>query len=444
MNKPLFSVGQVNILIVCDYFLDYLGGAQTAIAAQAAALRAAGHAVTLIAPSRHPGIGQHHIHSAVVLPGLDMAVVVNNRRTRGKLAEIIAMDRIDVVHVHSEFGLASAAIAAASAAGIPAVHTVHTFYWRSGMPSLVPVAWLMRALHRIATGLPATSVRLCANRVDSAVRGMTLTTALRADAVVSPSAHQAADLRAVGVQNVTAVANCVEPRSGSDARPVSMNASPLRVLWIGRCIPEKRVLEFAEAAAIACEVVGAERLEVTIVGAGPLLSRVRSLVERAPGVRVLGRVNNSAVAALLASHHATALTSFGYDNQPMTVAESIVALRGVIYVDGRLREGLDQAGILIEDRSVEGMAVALVDLALDPTPVTDASRKAAAVRNAFAAQTHAEALEEIYGSVTRSARIDREARRPAATGPDARAADAIAAEAISAAWGITPRPTAAG
>jgi glycosyltransferase involved in cell wall biosynthesis len=386
----------VKILLVCDYFLDYLGGAQTAIAAQAAALRAAGHTVTLVAPSRHHGVGRHHFHSPVVLPGLDMAIMVNSRRTRARLSAIIEVDHIDVVHVHSEFGLAAAAIAAANAAGIPAVHTVHTFYWQSGVPSILPVAWLMRALHRFATGFHAPSVRLCANRVDDAVRSMTLATALQADAVLSPSAHQAADLRAAGVPGVTAVPNCVEPRGGATARATSLADEPLRILWIGRCIPEKRVLEFTEAAAIACEVVGTERLKVTVVGAGPLLPRMRRLAEHVQGVRVIGSVSNSAVAALLASHHASALTSFGYDNQPMTVAESIVALRGVIYVDARLREGLDEAGILIEDRSVEGMAVALVDLALDARPVITASLNASAVRHGFAAETHAASLETIY------------------------------------------------
>ncbi len=45
--------GRHRVAIVCDYLLDYLGGAQTAMLEQARALAAAGHAVIMIArPNR--------------------------------------------------------------------------------------------------------------------------------------------------------------------------------------------------------------------------------------------------------------------------------------------------------------------------------------------------------------------------------------------------------
>ncbi|MCU1514605.1 MAG: glycosyltransferase, partial [Microbacteriaceae bacterium] len=108
----LRSVGDMNILIVCDYFLDYLGGAQTAIAAQVGALRAAGHEVTVVTPGRRVRRGGRfgirptsveHIpwKALVILPVLDMAVVANSRATRSRLDAVMADRAIDVVHVHS-------------------------------------------------------------------------------------------------------------------------------------------------------------------------------------------------------------------------------------------------------------------------------------------------------------------------------------------------------
>ncbi|HEY4269565.1 MAG TPA: glycosyltransferase family 4 protein [Galbitalea sp.] len=393
----------MNILVVCDYFLDYLGGAQTAIAAEVAALRAAGHTVTVVAPGRHGRAGRVPVppeqvawKSRVVLPVLDMAVVTNSRTTRSRLDAIVVERAIDVVHVHSEFGLSAAALKVAADRGIARTHTVHTLYWRSGFRSSRLLARVIRRLHRAATGLDAPRMHLCDNEVDNAMRGLTLAVALSADLVVSPSAHQAEDLRAAGVSRVTAVANCVPPGTSGAARLVASVAGPLRVLWIGRCIPEKRAAEFAEAASLACEIVGPGALEVTLAGDGPLLPRIRAIARRSPGIRVLGRVASSQVAALLADHHVSALTSLGYDNQPMTVAESVAALRGVVYVDARLREGLDSAGIFVDDASVEGMAAALVLLAHDPRPVEQASARAIAAREVFSATVHASALEEAY------------------------------------------------
>jgi glycosyltransferase involved in cell wall biosynthesis len=389
----------MNILIVCDYFLDYLGGAQTALAAEVAALREAGHRVTIVAPRRtHDPLTNENesFFSPIVLPVLDLAIVTNSGKTRARLADLLVRLSIDVVHVHSEFGLAAAAIRVAAEADVPSFHTVHTFYWRSGLPSSRLLAWLIRNLHHCVTGLPAPMVRLSDNHVDNAVRGMTLAVARRARTVVSPSAHQAVDLRAAEVPVVATVANCVTPGTGALAREVREVYGPLRVLWIGRCIPEKRVVEFAEAAATACELVGTDHLQVTFVGAGPLAGHVRKIAARTPGVRMLGRVANDAVAAMMESHHVSALTSFAYDNQPMTVAESITALRGVIYVDPRLREGLDAAGIFVDDPSVTGMAATLVDLALDPRPVIAASQRAFEARQAFSSEEHAEALQRVY------------------------------------------------
>src|SRR5690606_4102764 len=126
-------------------------------------------------------------------------VIRNSDRTRSHIAQLLKDERIDVVHVQSEFGLSHAAMDAADEAGIRVVHTVHTFYWTSDdnwHAFLGPFArWLLRRL----TKATIARTRLAPKPVDSVLRNLTLATAKRADAVVSPSAHQARDLEAAGV-----------------------------------------------------------------------------------------------------------------------------------------------------------------------------------------------------------------------------------------------------
>src|SRR5690606_19125516 len=108
--------------------------------------------------------------------------------------------QIDVVHIQSEFGLSHAAIDAAADVGLPVIHTVHTFYWASDDNWHAFLAPFGRWLITRVIGRPIERRQLAAKPIDSVLRNLTLTTALRADAVVSPSAHQARDLEAAGVR----------------------------------------------------------------------------------------------------------------------------------------------------------------------------------------------------------------------------------------------------
>lgn len=64
---------------------------------------------------------------------------------------------------------------------------------------------------------------------------------------------------------------------------------PLRVLWIGRIEPEKRLLEFIEAAALAAEHTGPGTLEVRVAGDGTLRPAAERLVRRLAAAGILTR-----------------------------------------------------------------------------------------------------------------------------------------------------------
>ena len=370
----------MRIAIVIDYSLDLIGGAQRAALNEAAALVAAGHAVLLVGPRPASAellpVGVEPCWTAGRrLPALDFPLVADDAGLRGLLLRRFRAARIDAVHLHSEFGHAGAARAAARALGLPVVQTIHTAYW-PGVPSaLVPAA----------RGLLAHLAGPVPRRSGHPLLDHTLASAMAADVVVSPSAHQAADLARLGVGAVVQP-NCGDPRE-ERLRPLPA-VDHLRVAWIGRCVPEKRLIPFVHSVGIAQRRLPAGALRVAIAGDGLLLPAARTLGRRVPGLTFLGRIDRAGVQRLIGASHLTALTSHGFDNQPMTVVESIRAGRGVLHTDPRLTEGLDLAGLLAPGPRATAIADLLVELALDPSRVVAAAAGAREAAVRFAPGTH--------------------------------------------------------
>ncbi|GAB3623918.1 hypothetical protein GCM10027418_20020 [Mariniluteicoccus endophyticus] len=335
----------------------------------------------------------------VRVPALGFSLLLNTPRLRERLAAAFTRHRIGMVHVHSEFGLASAAVAAARGLGLPVVATVHTFFWQGTREQQLPIRALAPFLSPLITGRKLLREPLADRAGDSVLRNVTLATARAVDQVVSPSAHQARMLERAGSAPVTVVPNTVP--DAPDARPLDAVHGPLRVLWTGRFAAEKRILPFVAAARAAVDEVGPERLRVDLVGTGPQHAEAVAL-GAGEGLTFHGRVAHDEIPGWIARSHVTALSSVGWDNQPMTVAESVMGCRGVVYCDERLTEGLDAAGIpafgddtVLRDR--------LVELACDPAPVVDASRRALTARTIFGRDAFVTGLAEAYARATRAA-----------------------------------------
>ncbi|TDT33922.1 glycosyltransferase [Naumannella halotolerans] len=392
---------RARVAVVSDYTLATLGGAENAFHDQVLALSAVADVLAICPPSerlaalgRQPQIRAMGVPAAFVVPGLGFPLVPHTARLRHRLRTVLAEHRVEVVHLHSEFGLAAAAIAAARELGIAVVQTVHTFFWQTTAPIQTLLALGGPPFHRLVTGFSPARIRLADRAGDSALRAMTLATARRVDLVISPSAHQADRLRAAGLARVEVVPNTVAPNP--TARPVTSIDGPLRVLWIGRLADEKRILPFVRDALRAVGDVGADRLQVEIVGAGPRQAQVRRLIDGHRGITWRGRLDPAEIPAALERAHVTVLSSIGWDNQPMTVAESITALRGVIWCDPALTEGLADAGIAAFGESTDVLAGRLVELATDPTPVIAASSAAISARDVFSADTFLRSVTRAY------------------------------------------------
>src|SRR4051812_17851460 len=99
----------MRIAIVSDFFMDYVGGAQSSIFEQKAALEEAGHVVYLVAAVSgkrgHVAGLDLPVSAAFTVPGLLLPVIRNRPKLVQRLADFFYAEGIQVVHPQTEFGL---------------------------------------------------------------------------------------------------------------------------------------------------------------------------------------------------------------------------------------------------------------------------------------------------------------------------------------------------
>ena len=393
----------MKIAIVSDYYFDYVGGAQTSMRQQKLALEEAGHTVIVVSPARgllgaryQPTTDGLLVKPLFRLPVLDLAVIPNTGRSIAALEKYLRAERADVVHVQTEFGLAHVADGAAANMGIPLVHTVHSFYWASEGPPQASVAWFIRfALERVI-GDKIPNILFTPRKTDNLLRNLVLAMARRAKQVVSPSKHQAADLAAAGVTGTISVIPNPIATSESTSHPLTVDqARHPNFLWVARCEPVKRPLHFARAV-IAALARTNNGFTVDFVGEGSDLAALKKLAAGHPEIRVQGALPHDEVMALMDASAAIALTSLGFDNQPMTIAEAVSRERGVLYCDPKLTEGLLNSGYLSKTPDDDGLADAIVALVQDPSLLVGLSRGALIDRELFSPSKYVDRIVEVY------------------------------------------------
>ena len=388
----------MRLLLVIDYKLGYLGGAQTAFTQQALALAAAGHTVTVAAPDasthaalRSAGIQTWDAPFRLVIPGADLPLVRNSRRLRAAVALLLRQQRADLVLVHSEFGLSAAALQAATEQRVPTMHTVHTFFWQGPRAAWL-AAPLITAAHAALTGHASARVRLAPRRLDSALRGMTLAAARAADLVVSPSHHQAVALRAAGLDSVLVLSNTSTERAAG-----ARTGRPLRLLWAARFAPEKRLDVALDAMAIVQRTLGEGAVQLAVAGGSPPRRPYAS------SIVFHGRLAPSAVRALMDDAHACLITSVGFDNQPMVAIEAFASGAPVIVSDPALAIEFGDAAITTGQPTAEALARIIVCIARDRGMLDTASAAARAFSHEATPARHAAQIERAFLGITTAA-----------------------------------------
>ena len=377
-------------LIVCDYSLTFLGGAQIALMRQAEALAANDAAVAVLAPdsskvSFSANITVLEPPKTRAMPGIQLPLFRNNEALRGFAAQTLEDFKPDAILSHSEFGLVAAVTAEAHKRRVPSLHTVHTFFWHAPKPAAV-LAPLARAIFKTATNLPYPKAKLASNPMDSTLRNMTLAACLHADVTISPSKHQGEKISAAGVTHVEVVSNVTETLGKPSAPP---SGEVLKLAWIGRFSPEKR-LEVALEAVELAKARGA-KVELHIAGGAP---------REGDGNIWHGTLTSAEVSELLTASDAAMLTSLGFDNQPMVVLEAFAHGRPVLVSDPVLGKEFGSAAALSPESDAAGMAEVVVYLASDRNLLRQMSEAATKAATLSTAKVHAETLARITSEAT--------------------------------------------
>ena len=174
--------------------------------------------------------------------------------------------------------------------------------------------------------------------------------------------------------------NFNDPKSRSTSKSTSES-----LLYIGRLSPEKGVERLLEVAAQL-------PYRLLVAGSGPLDESLRQRYGNCPNIEFLGQLNQQQVKNLLPQVRATVLPSMWWENNPMSVIESLCAGTPVV--------GTDMGGVpelLTPDNGIV-TTIDHLDSAIDEAMQRTWDRDAIAsdARQRFSADAHYRQLMQIY------------------------------------------------
>ena len=377
----------MNVLMATNTFVPHVGGVARSVASFAAALRARGHRVIVLAPVfegacageedviRFPALQRYN--------GTDFSIPVP---VPGKLARSLRDVVIDVVHAHHPFLLGDAALHVAASRGVPAVFTHHTMYeeYTHYVPGDSP------ALKRFAIELVTGYCNLC-------------------DAVVAPSETLAELLPRRGVTTpVTVIPTGIDVAAlarGDGAAFRARHGIPgdaIVVGHVGRLAREKN-LEFLTRAVVRF-MMREPRAWMLVAGGGTYEGVILAELAAAglAGRLVLaGVVPWSELADVYAAMDIFAFASLT-ETQGLVVGEAMAAGLPVVALDAQgVREVLRdrENGVRVETESEELFARALAALALDEGTRRAMSAGARESARALSQEQMALRLEGLYANL---------------------------------------------
>lgn len=391
----------MHIAIMTDLYLPMSGGTEVSIDNQRRALEAAGHTVTIFT-AEHPNVTPPD--DIVIIPSIHFTtaqqetVRLSRPLATSFIVEELEERHVDIVHVQTDFGVGIAGVYAAKKLGLPLVYTFHTLLWKQiqtrNRSAKIAVHVFEKPMQwRIKPGKDFKLPRLPGEPLYAyKTRRHSCLIASKADVVISPSTHMARRFHEwLPAQRIVVSPNFI----ATPPRRTPLPDVPT-FLWTGRMMPEKRVLDFCKAINLIPGYT-AKPFQVIIIGNGYHLDDVTEWAADKPFVTLAGSVANDAVHGYVDRSSALVMTSHGFDNQPMVIAESIVGGRGIVSVDPDLLLDIDpEAGVYPSDSSPEGLAQQLADLIDHPEKLQVMSDAAASCAPIFSAGKGYDRLFNVY------------------------------------------------
>lgn len=356
----------LHIAIFMDQHPMSLGGVQTSVRLQRKFLARAGVEVTVFAPK-----------SANALPDDDTIVLPSRRLSPDgeysavwdmeeayEVAEaVFAQQKFDLIHLQGDFAAAAISLALAKKHNIPLIHHAHT-----NIDVVLERIIGKRLNARLFSFAAKKYCEVSGQPKQVAKDGweyMAITYP-HADLVMAPSHHFAKTIEEHGIaHNVTVMLNGVDDDSvaGLKRQTESPN-KPIRFIWAGRFLREKRLLQTIRAfkrANLDAELV--------IYGTGALETPAKSLVRTlrlGHKVTFHGRVDREEMLQAFADADVVLQTSIGFETQGMTVFEAAAFGTPALCCDRRVAGELKPGHWWVTgDESIEALAISMKEAFAD-------------------------------------------------------------------------------
>lgn len=330
---------------------------------QAKFLERAGHTVTFVSPALRTGPLDDP--RFIDLPSFAVPTVKEytwlwprDRHMRLIAEGLVSRPPVDIVHIQSDFWGAAFGYKFAHMHNIPIVHTMH-HRLDVGVDGSMPFP---RLFYAMLGEWQKWSLGSRFRRRPRAAFDYLAQYGAQADAIISPSHHFARLLESRGVHTKSGAPLTVIPTGVDDdvLEKLDHRDNPtdgLRVAWVGRFSPEKRLVEFVRSLAQTTEP-----MSVTMVGDGAL----RPAAEKAAPdfVEFRGALPYAETMAVIADADVLVQSSNGFETQGMTVTEALALGTRVVVVDSEIASDLpDGSYSLTNDLSDREMARVLDDCA---------------------------------------------------------------------------------
>lgn len=409
----------MRIALFTDIYLDIPGGIPSSIKAQKSALQKLGHQVTIFCPGDQTNNTEKDLYIVPTHRLLRPNQAPLAKRPKKILQSIkkdypVFSDYFDLVHVHYEASCSIAGVKLAKEHKLKLIQTMHgrediAINTNLPAPTKYLVAKLLNTMHSISLGRlsskterpPKKDSFLIKNSVCQNMWQLMVRQANLADAVISPSAHFAKNLKHYGVKKpIHVISNGVDDsylqNLGFSVRLFKPNEH-LRIIWNSRLSKEKRILPFLQSVASSKYK---DKINLTIIGDGNQIQETKKFAKshlQSSQIKFLGIVPHEQIFNFMQNQHISVINSYGFDTQGMTILEAVACGLPILYADPAMDEVVpEHGGLRSPNDSVAAMTDTIDQLFAHPALIKEMSKNTIKAKDSVLQSTQISKLLELY------------------------------------------------
>ncbi|MEY3587044.1 MAG: hypothetical protein RJB32_340 [Actinomycetota bacterium] len=334
---------------------------QTSVRLQRKYLTRAGVSSTVFAPKSANALPDDDtvvLPSRRLSPNGEYSAVWDMEEALEVAREVFSREKFDLIHLQGDFAAAALALALSREYNIPLIHHAHTNI--DVVLERIVGKQLNARLFNYAASKYCEIAGMPKHKAKNGWEYMALTYP-HSDLVLAPSHHFAKTIEGHGIaKNVGVLLNGVDDDSIANiARKNPVPNAPVRFIWAGRFLREKRLLQTLRAfkrANLDAELI--------IYGTGPLEAPAKSLARTlrlGHKVSFVGRVEREEMMQAFADSDIVLQTSIGFETQGLTVFEAAAFGTPALCCDERVASELKAGHYWVaKEPTIAALAQAMV------------------------------------------------------------------------------------